>query len=336
MERKKVAVIGAGGIANSVHLPSLSEIPDCEIAAVCDLREEKAAAAAQKYGIPHTYTLMSEMFAKEKLDGVFCLVEPDRMFRVVTECLDAGLPVFMEKPAGINSYQAESIARKSKKTGLPVAVGMNRRFIPLVRYVAERMKELTPITQVDGVFIKNSDVADCWNYASSFVCDIVHAVDLVRHLAGSEPCKAATIISAHNSPVDNAWSSVMQFENGVTGTLKANYQTGGRVHTFEIHGPGASAFINLGFGDAACDAKILHFGGKSIYSISAAGVGQQQIDVIDGREIAGGDAYHQYYGYKQEDLSFIQALKSGNAPACAIDDAAKSMRMVEFLLENRI
>lgn len=76
--------------------------------------------------------------------------------------------------------------------------------------------------------------------------------------------------------------------------------------------------------------------GKSIYSISAAGVGQQQIDVINGREIAGGEAYHPYYGYKQEDISFIEALRNGTAPACSIEDAAKSMRMVEFLLENRI
>lgn len=336
MERSKVAVIGAGGIANSVHLPSLAEIEGCEIVAVCDLNREKAEAASQKYAIPHSYTLMGEMFAQEQLDGVFCLVEPDRMFRAVSECLDAGLPVFMEKPAGINSYQAESLARKARKMDLQVAVGMNRRFIPLVQYVFNRMKELTPITQVDGVFIKNSDVAECWNYASSFVCDIVHAVDLVRYFAGSEPSTAATIASAYNSPVDNAWSSVMRFANGVTGTLRANYQTGGRVHTFEIHGPNASAFINLGFGDAACDAKILHFGGKTIYSIASAGVGQQQIDVIDGLEIADGKSYHQYYGYLQEDRDFIEMLQTKKAPLCGIEDAAKSMRMVEFLLENQI
>lgn len=336
MESKKIAVIGAGGIANSVHLPAISQIQGCEIAAICDLQENKAAEAAQKYGIPHIYPLMSEMFAKEQLDGVFCLVEPDRMYRAVSECLDAGLPVFMEKPAGINSYQANSLARKSQKTGIPIAVGMNRRFIPLVQYVVKRMKELTSITQVDGVFIKNSDVADCWNYASPFVCDIVHAVDLVRYLAGSEPCKAATIASAYNSPVDNAWSSVIQFENGVTGTLRANYQTGGRVHTFEIHGPNASAFINLGFGDAACEAKILHFGGQTIYSIASAGVGAQQIDVIDGREVAGGDAYHQYYGYFQEDLDFIETLRTGKSPFCGIEDAAKSMEMVELLQKSLI
>ena len=40
----KVVVIGAGGIANSVHLPSLVEIEQANLAAICDLRPEKAEA----------------------------------------------------------------------------------------------------------------------------------------------------------------------------------------------------------------------------------------------------------------------------------------------------
>lgn len=331
-----VAVIGIGGIANSIHLPSIMEINHCEIVAICDLHKERTKKAAEKYKIGRTYTLYHEMLEKEKLDGVFVLVEPDRMFRVVNDCLDAGLHVFMEKPAGITSYQAESLARKAEKVGKCVVVGMNRRYIPLVQCVIKRMKELTPITQVDGVFLKNSQVETSWNYTSSYVCDGIHIIDLVRYVAGSEPKEAATIISSHNSPVDNAWNSVIEFENGIVGSIKSNYQTGGRVHGLEIHGPKASAFINLGFGDAACEAKILHFGGKNIYSISASGVGEQQIEVIDGRKVAKGDKYYQYYGYKQEDLDFIECIKTGKKPICSIEDAAKSMRMVEFLLEKSL
>ena len=38
---------------------------------------------------------------------------------------------------------------------------------------------------------------------------------------------------------------VCRFDNGVTGTIKANYRVGGRIHRFEVHGPGVSAYINL-------------------------------------------------------------------------------------------
>lgn len=336
MKKLKIGVIGAGGIANSVHLPSLYEMDDIERVVICDNHVEKAQAAKEKFGFQKVYTRHFEMLEKEELDGVFCLVQPDKMYRVVSDCIRAGVAVMMEKPAGINSYQAESLARQAEEKGVMVGCAMNRRAVPLVQYVLRRMEELTPITQVDGVFIKNSDVANCWHYASSFVCDIVHAVDLVRYIAKGEPEAAATVASRHNSPVDNAWSSVIRFDNGVTGTLKSNYQTGGRVHNFEIHGPGASAFINLGFGGSECEAKILHFGGGKIYSLAAAGVGDQQIEVIDGKTIANGEKFHQYYGYKSEDENFIQCLRTGEVPICPIADAVKSMKMVEFLLEHTI
>lgn len=332
-----VAIIGAGGIANGVHLPSLSEIEDANLVAVCDLRIEKAQAAAEKYNIPGVYWNMYEMLEKEQLDGVFVLVEPDRLFRVAQDMINAGMPCIMEKPAGISSHQARSLARMSAEKGVMCAVAMNRRHIPLVQKVMSHMREVTEITQIDGVFIKNTDLSHAWEYASAFGTDIVHAIDLIRYLAGAEVEKAATVIGRFSdSPVDNAWSSVMRFNNGITGTLKSNYQTGGRVHTFEMHGPGASAFINLGFGAAECEATILYHSGKSMYSLAAAGVGGQQKEVIDGKALAGSEAYHAYYGYKQEDIDFVEYLKTGRAPLCTIEDAVGSMELVELLLDSAI
>ena len=48
----KIGIIGCGGIANGKHLPSLSNVDGVELVAFCDLIEERARAAAEKYGIP--------------------------------------------------------------------------------------------------------------------------------------------------------------------------------------------------------------------------------------------------------------------------------------------
>lgn len=333
----RIGVIGAGGIANSVHLPSLKEIDNANLVAVCDLRYEKAKAAAEKFAIPGVYWDMYEMLRKEALDGVFVLVEPDRLFRVAQDCLRAGVPCMMEKPAGTSAHQANALVRISRETGKVCGVGLNRRQIPLVQAVMNHMREITTITQVDGVFIKHTDLSHEWPYCSAFMSDIIHAVDLVRYLAGGEVTACATAIGRFSEcPVDNAWSSVMRFDNGVTGTLKSNYQTGGRVHAFEMHGPGASAFINLGFGGAECEATILYHEGKGMYSLAAAGVNGQRIEKIDGKALAGSEQFHAYYGYKQEDQDFVNALLTGNRPLCTIEDAAGSVELVEKLLASAI
>ena len=41
-KKLKIGIIGAGGICRNVHLPSLSEMDNCEVVAICDHHEEKA------------------------------------------------------------------------------------------------------------------------------------------------------------------------------------------------------------------------------------------------------------------------------------------------------
>ena len=333
----RVGIIGAGGIARNVHLPSLNEIENAKVVAICDLRLEKAKEMAEKYNIPSVYWDMYEMMEKEELDCIFVLVEPDRLFRTAMDVLKNHIPVIMEKPAGISSFQSYSLARIAKENNTMCAVAMNRRHVPVVQYVMKRIRELTPITQVDGVFMKSTDLAHAWEYASAFDCDGVHALDLVRYLAGAEVEKCATVIGRFSDcPVDNAWSSVMKFENGITGTLKSSYQAGARVHTFEMHGPNASAFINLGMGGDECEATIIHTEGGSMYSLAAAGVGGTKVEKIDGRELAGSNNFYAFYGYKQEDQNFINAVLEGTEPLCTIEDAAHSMELIEKLKENAI
>lgn len=337
MKKVRVGVIGAGGIARGVHLPSLSEIPEAEVVAICDLRIEKAKEMAEKYNIPAVYFDMYEMLDKENLDCVYVLVEPDRLFRCAYDCLKHGVPVMMEKPAGTSSHQTNMLARLSEETGVVCAVAMNRRHIPVVQKVKKLMSELTEITEVDGCFMKKTDLSHAWEYHCAFDCDGIHALDLVRYLAGSEVDKCATLTGRFSGcAVDNAWAGIMHFENGVTGTIRSNYQAGARIHTFEMHGPGASAFINIGMGGSECEAVILTTESTTMYSQASGGVGGINRLVINGIEEAGSENFYAYYGYKQEDIDFIHAIATGTKPLCLIADAAKSMELVEKIHASSI
>lgn len=332
----RLGIIGAGGMATNIHVPSIAEIEEAEIVAICDLFEDKAKSLADKFGVKKTYALHHEMLEKEELDAVVALVNPDRTYWVAYDCLKAGKHVLMEKPAGINSYQAHSLERTAKEMGKIAAVAMNRRHIPLVQEVLKKVKAVTEITQIDSRFMKFSEIDKGWHYASAYNCDIIHAIDLLRYAAGSEPEGVATVVNSFNSPVDNAWSSVIRFENGVTGTLRANYQSAARLHDLEIHGPGACAYINLGFGDMLANAKIFYNQGGSMYSAASAGVSGPEMEYLDGIEVAGRSEYSHYYGYKAENVDFINAIINNTQPLCTIADAAKSMDMAELMLEKRV
>ena len=332
----RIGVIGAGSMARRVHVPSFQEIDGAEVVAVCDRIPERAKELAKEFDISGVYTQQEEMLDSEDLDATAVLVEPASLYHVARRCLEAKLPTFMEKPPGATSFQAESLARLAKQNGVFLEVGFNRRYIPLVKTVVAFVRERTGITQIEGRFMKEGRADFDAGSLSAFPSDTIHCVDLIRSLADSEPECAATVIAREKSDVDNMWNSVCRFENGITATIRANYQTGGRVHTFELFGPGISAFINLGFAEFGCDAKVIVGSGSQGYSLAASGAGSTEIVEFDGIELAGSDEFRKYYGYYQEDEDFVRCVQQNKIPECTIDDAVASFRLVDMILDSRI
>jgi predicted dehydrogenase len=332
----RVGVIGVGGIARNIHLPALNDIDGIELVALCDVIRERAAAMAEQYRVPRTYTLYREMLETEHLDAVLVLVEPASLYHVVWNCLAAGVDTFMEKPPGITLFQAESLRRKAAESERILQVGFNRRYIPVVCRAYELVRAHTQVTQVEGVFFKYGSAAFDRGSLSSFESDTIHAVDLMRWMAGGVPEKAVAIAAQHDDVVANAWNGVCRFDNGVTGIIKANYRTGGRVHKFEVHGPGASAYIDLGFGGPSCSARVLLHHGKPQYSLAARGSAEWEIIELDGMELAGSDAFYRYYGYYDEDCHFFDCVRTRTRPETDIEDAVQSMRLADLFVSSLI
>jgi virulence factor len=333
-KRVRVGVIGAGGMCNSVHLPSLRDMADVEVVALCDLVAEKARRTAAAFNVPKVYLSYHEMLAQEELDAIFCLVEPCNHFHVVIACLEAGLDTFMEKPPGISLYQAQSMMRKAEEKDRLLMVGFNRRYIPLVREVKRAFDAVTHVTQVEGCFYKYGTGAFDRGGLTAFESDTIHAADLVRWIAGARPVDAYTLTAANQEPVVNAWNSVTRFDNGVIGIVKANYRTGGRVHRFEIHGPGASAFLNLGMGGAQCEGQLLRHDGGQQYSLAAGAAAGDNSAYYSGTTLAGSDQFYRFYGFFAEDRHFIDCVKTRQLPDTCIQDAVKSFEYVEMILRG--
>lgn len=332
----RAGIIGLGGIANAVHLPAIQHIESVEIVSVCDLVEERAIKACQKYGIAKYYTNYLTMLEQEELDCMFILVQPDQTFRIAYECLNHNLDILIEKPAGVTLFQTEALLQMAEKKQRIVQVGMNRRHIPLIQTVLSKFTQADEIHQVECTFFKHGDVSFYGGCESAFICDTIHSIDLLSYLAKSQPKNAVTVARAVNSRLENSWNSVIQFENGVTGIIKAGYQTGGRVHSVEIHGTYMSAYVNLGFGGEGCDAKLLYNNGSEFFSLSSAGVGDFTVETLDGKTIAGSDKYWKYYGYYAEDLDFIQSVISRNQPLSNIYESYRSMQLADFILAHRM
>ncbi len=93
MEKKlRIGIIGCGGIANGKHMPNLAKLSNVEMVAFCDIIEERAVEAAEKYGVPgaKTYVDYKELLKDETIDVVH-VCTPNRSHSFITvDARDAG------------------------------------------------------------------------------------------------------------------------------------------------------------------------------------------------------------------------------------------------------
>lgn len=126
----RIGIIGCGGIANGKHLPSLSKLQNVELAAFCDIIEERAEEARQKYGSAEAkvYTRYTELLKDGSLDIVHVLTPNISHAEISIAALEAGKHVMCEKPMAKTAAEAKAMLEAAKRTGKKLTIGYNNRF----------------------------------------------------------------------------------------------------------------------------------------------------------------------------------------------------------------
>ena len=131
----RIGLIGTGMVAQVMHLPHLSELPELfEITALCDLSPGTVQAVGAKYGIRHTFSDYREMLERADLDAVMVLTQDHA--QPATDALRAGKHVFIEKPMCYNLDEADEILDAQAQSGCVAMLGHHKCYDP--GYVAGR------------------------------------------------------------------------------------------------------------------------------------------------------------------------------------------------------
>ena len=322
MNRVRIGFIGAGSMANSVHYPSLAEMRDVKIAAICDMDEKRLKETADKYRVGNRFTNYREMIKTTDLDAVYIIMAPHLLYDPVIDCLKAKLNVFIEKPPGINLVQIETMANLAEKNGCKTMVAFNRRYTPLLRKIKEIVEKRGPIIQAAATFYKNIKVGLSYHTHPVDILreDAVHCVDTLRWMAG-EARTVKSLVRKYHTQVYDSFNALIEFEKGATGILLANWAVGKRVHNFEMHAKGISAFVN-----APTEPKE----NRAVIYADDKPKGK----TISGTQAAGSKKFHKFYGYYQENRHFIDCLKKKKQPETSFPDAVKTMELVEKIYHN--
>ncbi|KPM43795.1 hypothetical protein AK830_g2747 [Neonectria ditissima] len=129
----QVGIIGAGDVAQIVHIPTLVLLSRLfKIAIIGDVSRKTADHCAAKFGIPWATTDVADIFQDASIDVVFVTTSDEFHAPYTIAALNAGKHVLVEKPLTLSLQTAQTIidAERAAPNGARVFVGYMRRYAP--------------------------------------------------------------------------------------------------------------------------------------------------------------------------------------------------------------
>ncbi len=201
-KRLKIAIIGAGMIANAGHIPAWKNLhDDADIAAVYNRSMARAAETAARHDIPHAYDDCAKMLAEIEPD-IACICTPNISHKdYALAALDAGAHVFCEKPITARYADAVEMFARAEEQGKILFVTQTGRFSN--RTVAA--KEIAASGQLGEMYYAETSAlrrrgVPTWgrfhlkaDSGGGPLCDIgVHALDALLWIMGNPQVVAAS------------------------------------------------------------------------------------------------------------------------------------------------
>jgi predicted dehydrogenase len=316
----KLCFVGCGGQALRVYADALAryrgESPGVAHAACCDVDLEKAALFQKRAGFERVYGDCAEMMRSERPGAVIVAAPFQIMEKVAREVLAFPCAIMLEKPLGRDLGDCLSIARAAEKGGLPSMAAFNRRFMPLVRFLARELEEGgSPLRHISYA-MHRVDRREAHFYSTA-----IHGIDLARHMAGADYRSAAFAYeNAGSNGVVNTYVQAV-FENGVSAQLSFCPTAGLLVERLDAIAENQAYFVRLPIWEDSPDmpGSIEKYeGGRLVYRKT-------------GLEVSDGESMFESNGFYAEVKEFLDSARRGAGTAHGVETAVDAMRLMDCM-----
>lgn len=238
----RVGVIGVGSHASRNLYPNLAPA-GLTLVATCARHQDRADAAARRWGAPHAFDDVDLMLGSVELDGVVICVQPGDYAPLVKRCLAAGLPVFCDKPAAATAAEATDLAEVSARTGIPVVVGYMKRFAPTYQRARDLLRSPDFGVPSLATFTFAMGQGFGGDLRAYLIDNPVHPLDLCRYLLGEVSDLQAEVITRPDA--GHAVAAMARTSSGALCTFNL-CTTGSWEHRneyVEIYGEGHALWV---------------------------------------------------------------------------------------------
>jgi predicted dehydrogenase len=237
--RLPVGVIGVGALGQH-HARHLAQLDEVKLVGVCDLDVERAASIADELGTS-AFEDVDDLL--ERAEAVTVAVPTPAHGEIGLRALERGVPVLMEKPLTATLTEADDLIASANRQGLQLQVGHIERYNRALRAAEPYLDgpryieslRLAPFQP------RGTDVA--------VVLDLmIHDLDLVLHLTGSEAVEVRASGLPVLSPHLDIANARVEFANGAVALATASRVSRERIRRLRLFQPNGYFSLDLASG----------------------------------------------------------------------------------------
>ncbi|MCG6884055.1 MAG: Gfo/Idh/MocA family oxidoreductase [Silicimonas sp.] len=219
----KIVVVGAGLIGRT-HIALVQS--HAQLAAIVD-PSPAAQALAGELHVPF-FGALEDCLEVVHPDGVIVASPNTLHLEHGAVCLEAEIPVLVEKPLADTADAARRLVELSEATGVPLLVGHHRRHSEVIKAAKSVIESgrLGRLVAANALFWlhKPADYFQAaWRRqagAGPSYINLIHDVDLLQHLCGPvRSVKAVESSAVRGFDVEDTAAAVLTFASGALGTV---------------------------------------------------------------------------------------------------------------------
>lgn len=331
MSKTKVALLGAGFIAD-IHVESYHRfVPEAEVVAVYTRNANKAEGFARKHSIARWFTDLDKAITESGCEVVDVCLPNFLHHRAVMTAAKAGKHIIIEKPLCLTLEEADEMIAACKAANRKLMYAEELCFAP--KY--ERVRLLANEGAFGKIYMlkqaeKHSGPHSHWFYdiaqaGGGVIMDMgCHALAWFRWMLGGNP-RAVSVLAhlqtglIHHGRTRGEENSVIlvEFAGGVIGIAEDSWaKQGGMDDCVEVYGTGGVCYADLFQGNAALSYSEAGYG----YAMEKAGSTKGWTFTVFE------EAFNQ--GYPQELKHFIECVRKDKQPLVTGEDGRAVLELI--------
>lgn len=320
MPQIEIALVGYGywgpNLARNLH-----QIPDCDLAVVCDLDSARLAEVERFYPTTATTTDYQDILTDSAINAVVIATPVPTHYSLTRQALQAGKHVLVEKPLAMSTAEAQELIEVAARQNRILMVGHTFEYNPAV----QKIKELVTtgkIGQLYYIYCTRVNLGRVQSQLNALWSIAPHDISILLYLMESLPVEVSARGATYlNSAVEDVVFVDLVFPDNVTAHVHASWLDPSKVRKMTIVGSQKMIIYD----DVASEGKVKVYD-KGVYRKGDEIYGEFQY------KLHSGDIHipriEMTEPLRNECAHFVECIKEGRRP---LTDGENGLRVVQVL-----